>query len=130
MPLLGESPEVRGLWSAAAVWVKEAPGIGRTVAEWMTDGTPEIDPHTSDIARFYEYGRTKTHIHARAREGYNKTYGIVHPSEQWESNRNVRLSPFNAHERELGAVFFETAGWERPHWYESNRRSSRSTATG
>ncbi len=23
-------------------------------------------------------------------------------------------------ERELGAVFFETAGWERPHWYASN----------
>src|SRR5437867_7492415 len=38
MPILGESPEVRGLWSAAAVWVKEAPGIGRTIAEWMTDG--------------------------------------------------------------------------------------------
>ncbi len=25
-------------------------------------------------------------------------------------------------EKELGAVFFETAGWERPHWYESNRK--------
>ncbi len=23
--------------------------------------------------------------------------------------------------RNLGAVFFETAGWERPFWYESNR---------
>src|SRR5262249_6777690 len=49
-----------------------------------------------------------------------KTYGIVHPSEQWESNRNVRLSPFHERERELGAVFFEAAAWERPHWYESN----------
>src|SRR5262249_24391855 len=29
--------------------------------------------------------------------------------------------PFYAREKELGAVFFETAGWERPHWYESNR---------
>ena len=25
-PILGESPEVRGLWSAAAVWIKEGPG--------------------------------------------------------------------------------------------------------
>src|SRR5439155_18907090 len=72
MPLLGESPQVRGLWSVAAVWVKEAPGIGRTMAEWMTDGTPEIDPHASDIARFYGHARTKAHIHARASEGYNK----------------------------------------------------------
>jgi glycine cleavage system aminomethyltransferase T len=47
-------------------------------------------------------------------------YGIVHPAEQWESNRGVRLSPFHARESELGAVFYETVGWERPHWYESN----------
>ena len=120
MPILGESPQVRGLWSVAAVWVKEAPAIGRTIAEWMTVGTPEIDPHASDIARFYDHARTKTHIHARAAEGYNKTYGIVHPFEQWVSNREVRLSPFYAQEKQLGATFFETAGWERPNWFESN----------
>src|SRR5207344_874026 len=99
---------------------KEAPGIAKMVAEWMTEGKPEVDPHATDIARFYDHHRTKTHIAARSAEGYNKTYGIVHPAEQWASNRDVRLSPFNARERDLGAVFFEAAGWERPYWYESN----------
>ena len=94
--------------------------MGRMVAEWMTGGEPELDPNEVDIARFYPYGRTKSHIGGRSSEGYNKIYGIVHPREQWQSSRNVRLSPFYARERELGAVFFETAGWERPHWYESN----------
>jgi len=120
MPIVGETPEVRGLWSVAAIWVKEGPGFGRTVAEWMTDGCPEIDPHASDVARFYDHQRTKRHILARSAEGYNKTYGIVHPMEQWASNRDVRLSPFNGRERDLGAVFYETAGWERPFWYGSN----------
>jgi len=119
-PILGQTPEVRGLWSVAAVWIKEGPGIGRTVAEWMTTGEPEIDPHGSDVARFYDHQRTDHHIQARAAEGYNKTYGIVHPMEQWASNRDLRLSPMNGRERDLGAVFFETAGWERPYWYESN----------
>jgi glycine cleavage system aminomethyltransferase T len=72
------------------------------------------------VARFWDHQRTRAHVVARTSEGFNKTYGIVHPSEQWESNRNVRLSPFFERERGLGAVFFETAGWERPHWYESN----------
>ena len=121
-PILGETPEVKGLWSVAAVWIKEAPGIARTVAEWMTTGTPEIDPHASDVARFHAHQRTSTHVTSRSAEGFNKTYGIVHPMEQWESNRNVRLSPFFDRERELGAVFFETAGWERPHWYGANER--------
>jgi glycine cleavage system aminomethyltransferase T/glycine/D-amino acid oxidase-like deaminating enzyme len=119
-PCLGETPEVKGLWSCAAIWVKEGPGIARTVAEWMTDGRPEIDPHSSDVARFHDHQRTASHIAARTQEGYNKTYGIVHPSEQWASNRQVRVSPFFSRQQERGVVFFETAGWERPNWYESN----------
>ncbi|HET7419795.1 MAG TPA: FAD-dependent oxidoreductase [Candidatus Dormibacteraeota bacterium] len=120
MPVLGESPDVKGLWSAAAVWVKEGPGTGKAVAEWMVHGESEIDLHSSDIARFHEHQRTRAHVRARAAEGFNKTYGIVHPSEQWASNRNVRLAPFHVREKELGAFFFEAAGWERPFWYESN----------
>jgi glycine cleavage system aminomethyltransferase T/glycine/D-amino acid oxidase-like deaminating enzyme len=122
LPLLGETPEVKGLWSAAAVWVKEGPGVGKALAEWMTHGESEIDLQSSDIARFYECQKTPAHIRGRTAEGFNKTYGIVHPSEQWESNRRVRMSPFYAREQELRAVFFEAAAWERPHWYESNAR--------
>src|SRR4029077_14064992 len=71
-------------------------------------------------ARFHEHQKTRAHVRARSAEGFNKTYGIVHPSEQWASNRNVRLAPFHQRERELQAMFFEAAGWERPMWYESN----------
>ena len=120
MPLLGETPEVKGLWSAAAVWIKEGPGSGKTVAELMVHGESEIDVYESNVARAYPCQRTKAHIVARASEGFNKMYGIVHPAEQWESNRGVRLSPFYEHEKRLEAVFYETVGWERPHWYESN----------
>ena len=119
-PILGETPEVQGLWSAAAVWIKEGPGVGRAVAEWMTDGNPEIDIHQSDIARFYPHQRTKQHVAARTSEAFIKTYGIVHPAEQYESDRQARLAPMHASQKELGAQFFETAGWERPHWYASN----------
>ena len=120
LPLLGETPEVKGLWSAAAVWVKEGPGVGKSVAEWMVHGEPEIDLQSSDIARFYDGQRTPENVQGRAAGGFNKTYGIVHPAEQWASNRGVRLSPFHEREQELGAVFYEAAAWERPHWYESN----------
>jgi glycine cleavage system aminomethyltransferase T/glycine/D-amino acid oxidase-like deaminating enzyme len=120
-PLLGETPEVKGLWSAAAIWIKEAPGIARCMAEWIASGVSEIDPSGSDIARFYDHQKTAAHIRGRSAEGFNKTYGIVHPREQWESNRRVRVSPFYEREKALGAVFFETAGWERPNWYGSNQ---------
>lgn len=120
MPLLGETVEVKGLWSAAAVWIKEGPGTGRLIAEWMTHGYPHLDPHQSDIARLYDWARTEEHIRARCAEHFNKTYGIVHPREQWESERNLRLAPFHDRTQALGAVYFQAGGWERPQWYESN----------
>lgn len=120
MPVLGETPEVKGLWAASAVWVKEGPGVGRALAEWMVEGEPEIDLHASDVARFYTQQTTTKHIKDRTAEGFNKTYGIVHPAEQWASNREVRMSPYYEREKELGAVFYETVLWERPFWYESN----------
>ncbi len=120
MPILGETPEVRGLWSAAAVWVKEGPGVGTSVAEWMVEGESEIDLHSSDISRFYPHQQTRAHIKARTGEAFPKFYGIVHPAEQWSSDRDLRLSPMHERERALGAVFYEVAGWERPQWYEAN----------
>ncbi len=121
MPCLGEVPEVRNLWSAAAVWVKEGPGMAQVVAEWMTFGYPRvIDAHGADISRFYPEERPDEHIWARSAEHFNKTYGIVHPAEQWESRRNLRVGPYFSRQEELGAFFFQARTWERPQWFESN----------
>lgn len=122
MPVLGETVEVENLWSAAAVWIKEGPGIAQLVAEWMTHGYPHIcDPHGSDIARLYPHERTTHHIEARASEHFNKTYGIVHPREQWASERGMNRAPFHARTEALEAEYFDARGWERPHWYRSNQ---------
>src|SRR6266704_3083698 len=86
-PALGGTPEVSGLWSVAASWIKAGPGISRAIAEQMTGRVPEIDIHEADICRFHDHQRTVAHVTARARESYNKMYGIVHPAEQWESGR-------------------------------------------
>ncbi|MDO8363559.1 MAG: glycine cleavage T C-terminal barrel domain-containing protein, partial [Actinomycetota bacterium] len=106
-----------------AVWIKEGPGIAQLVAEWMTYGYPHMcDPHGSDISRFYPHEKTEWHINARCNEHFNKTYGIVHPREQWASQRGIRRSPFYLREEALGATFFDARGWERPQWYSSNEK--------
>ncbi len=119
-PLLGETPEVKGLWTAAASWIKEGPGCGRAVAELMSGKVPTVDVHEADIARFYPSSRTAGFARARAAESFNKMYGIVHPAEQYESLRALRTGPLYGRTKDLGAVFYETARWERPHWYASN----------
>jgi len=120
MPLLGETPEVKGLWSAAAVWVKEGPAVGRCIAEWMIHGEPSIDVAQSDISRFHAHQRTRQHTKRRSFEAFPKTYGIVHPAEQYLSDRPLRRSPMHEWHVEHDAEFFEVAGWERTQWFNSN----------
>jgi glycine cleavage system aminomethyltransferase T/glycine/D-amino acid oxidase-like deaminating enzyme len=120
-PVLGPTVEVENMWSAAAVWIKEGPGVGKLMAEWMTHGYPHVtDPHGADVTRFYPEARNVHHIEARCEEHFNKTYGIVHPREQWDSRRDVTVGPVKARTDALDAFYFQAGGWERPHWYESN----------
>ena len=88
----------------------------------MTNGYSEIDISHSDIARFYPHQTKREHVKARTNESFIKTYGIVHPAEQYGSDRDKRLSPMHEAEKALGAVFYEAVGWERPQWYASNEK--------
>jgi glycine cleavage system aminomethyltransferase T len=119
-PLLGPLQDVDGLWSCAAVWIKEGPAIGEMVAQWMTRGYPDVDLSEANVNRFYEYGTSREWVKARAHELYQEIYGIVHPSEQWQSGRPLRKSGFYDRQDDLDARWFEVAGWERPQWFESN----------
>jgi heterotetrameric sarcosine oxidase gamma subunit len=122
--VVGESPEVKDLWLAEAVWVKDGPGIGKLVADWIVDGEPEIDPQPIDIARFYPHQKETAYVNGRSTEIARKVYGIVHPREPYETGRDILKSPFHARELELGGAFRQAdnpGGWERAPWYESNR---------
>jgi glycine cleavage system aminomethyltransferase T/glycine/D-amino acid oxidase-like deaminating enzyme len=120
MSLVGETPEVKGLWACSAVWIKEAPSICRMLAEWMTDGKPEMDPASVNIARFYDTQKTKFHVENRVSELFPKFYGIVHPFEQWATDRDVRLGAAHARHVALGGEMVEISSWERPNWYNAN----------
>ena len=119
-PVLGESPQVRGFWSAQAVWITHAGGVGRAVAEWIVNGEPTADLRECDIRRFHPHALGRPYVRARAAQQYREVYDIIHPRQQVGSPRNVRLTPFFPRQQELDAVFFENAGWERPQWYEAN----------
>ena len=122
MPLLGEAPNVKGFWLAQAVWVAHAGGIGKTLAEWMVYGSPEIDPHEADLTRFHPHMSADSYVKTRSAQQYREVYDIVHPLQQMEDPRRIRLSPFYPRQQELGAQFFEVAGWERPQWYAANEK--------
>ena len=120
-PSIGESQKVRGLWYAVAIWVKDGPGMGKLIADWMTDGRTEIDHAKIDYARFYPHQMEEKFIEGRCGEAAQKVYNpAVHPREPYATGRNVRRSPFYEREKELGGYFMELGGWERAHGYAAN----------
>ena len=120
-PSIGESPDVRGLWYGVSVWVKDGPGTGKLIADWMTDGRTHIDHHAIDYARYYPIQKSERYIHDRCFESAFKIYNPpVHGREPYSKGRNLRCAPYYLREKELGAHFMEIAGWERAHGYASN----------
>ncbi|MEU8981593.1 FAD-dependent oxidoreductase [Streptomyces sp. NPDC048309] len=120
MPVLGESRKLRGFWLAEAVWVTHSAGVAKAVAEWMVDGRASIDLHECDLTRFEEAQRSPSYIRERGSQQFVEVYDVLHPLQPMERPRPLRVSPFYARQQELGAVFLEGGGWERPHWYETN----------
>jgi glycine cleavage system T protein len=120
MPIMGEAAHLKGFWTAIGVWVTHSGGVGRAMAEWMTDGAAQIDTREADINRFHSHATTKSYIMDRCYSQYDEVYDLIHPLQQMEKPRQLRLSPFYPRLQEQQGVFFEAAGWERPHWLEAN----------
>ena len=121
MPLLGEAPGLTGFWVAEAVWVTHSAGVGLAMAQWLVDGyCSSFDLHGCELNRFERHQLAPDYVRARGCQNFVEVYDIKHPLEPMAAPRPLRTSPFHPRQIELGAYFLESAGWERPHWYESN----------
>jgi glycine cleavage system aminomethyltransferase T/glycine/D-amino acid oxidase-like deaminating enzyme len=118
--IVGESVDVRGFWICEAVWVTHGGGMGRMAAEWIAGGEPSMDMAEADANRFYPFMTTPPYVQARGAQQYREVYDILHPLQQMAHPRDLKLTPFHARHRDLGAEFFSGAGWERPQWFEAN----------
>jgi dimethylglycine oxidase len=119
-PLLGESASLRGFWTAEAIWITHAAGAARAVAQLMTDGRADHDLRECDLNRFDPHVATDAYVRERGAQQYREIYDVIHPLQPMDRPRPLRRSPFFERQRELGAAFFESRGWEAPRWYEAN----------
>jgi glycine cleavage system T protein len=115
--------EVRGFWVAAgfcAHGLAGAGGMGQLVAEWIVEGQPGLDVWEMDSRRFGRHYASREYTLARTLEVYSTYYDVKYPGHEREAGRPLRLSPTYPRLEELGAVFGEKSGWERPNWYTPN----------
>jgi len=125
MPAVGETAQVDGLWTGLAIWWTHSGGYGRILAEWMENGVPRLPSGPVDtggihVRRFEPHAGEKDYFVDRGAKRYEQVYSIVEPRWQPDDHRGLRTSPFYHQQKELGAEFYQSGGWETPQWYESN----------
>ena len=118
---MGESPDVDGFFVAEAVWVTHSAGVARAMAELLIEGQSRTDLHGCELTRFEKVQTSDQYVSETSQQNFVEIYDVLHPLQPKESPRDLRVSPFNIRQKELGAFFLESAGWERPHWFEANR---------
>ncbi len=117
---LGESPEIDRCFIAAgfnSVGIQSAGGAGCVLADWIVDGHPPMDLWPVDIRRTFRFQADPAYLSERISESLGLLYAMHWPFFQYESARGIRRSPLHDRLDAAGAVFGETAGWERPNWY-------------
>ena len=119
-PMIGETT-IGGFWTAVGSWLTHAPGVAKCLAEWMTHGDTEWDMRQVNVRRFQDFQTTDKFISVVTKKNYREIYEVIHPRQPITEPRNVRLSPFDARHRALGADFTVFAGIELPNWYEANQ---------
>ena len=119
-PLLGPTPGVPGLWSAAGLSLNGfggAGGLGKAAAELIVAGESEVDVQPYRPWRFGGPYRDPEFAAAGAREVYKYYYRLRYPYDVSEAGRPRRLSPLQSRLEALGAVLGTKNGWERADYF-------------
>ena len=117
---LGEAPELKGFWVAAgynSIGIVSSGGAGMALAQWIDQGSPPFDLWDVDIRRAQPFQKNRFYLRERVSETLGLLYADHWPYRQPETARGVRRSPLHEQLRAKGAVFGETAGWERANWF-------------
>lgn len=121
LPLLGAHADLDGFFTAEAVWITHSAGVARAMSDLIVDGhSSRFDLHACDVNRFEVHQLAPAYIRATNARNFVEVYDILHPLQPKEHSRPMRTSPFYPRQQELGAVFLEANGWERPQWYAVN----------
>jgi len=121
------NPIVGPAWGLKNFWINEghsfgitaAGGAGWQLAEWIVDGEPTVDMLGVEPRRYGDYA-TKSYLKEKNEEAYRNVFIIHYPDEERGAARPLRTSPCYDRMKNLGAVFGQKFGWERPNFFATD----------
>jgi 4-methylaminobutanoate oxidase (formaldehyde-forming) len=119
-PIVGEAPELRNYFVAAglnSIGILTGGGMGRVLAHWIINGSPDVDVTGMNIDRLHPYQSTPQYRRERTVESLGMVYRCHYPTMSPETARGAKRSPFHERLAVAGAYFKDVSGWEGADWY-------------
>lgn len=119
-PIIGEAPELRNYFVAAglnSIGILTGGGVGRMMAHWIINGTPDVDVTGFNIDRLHVYQNTPEYRRHRTVESLGMVYRCHYPNMSYQTARGAKRSPLHERLVAQGAYFKDVSGWEGADWY-------------
>ena len=120
-PIIGPAWDLDNFWLSEghSFGITAAGGAGWQLAEWIVDGEPTVDMLGVEPRRFGDYA-TKQYLIEKNEEAYSHVFVIHYPDEERPAGRPLRTAPCYERMKDLGAVFGQKFGWERPNFFATD----------
>jgi glycine cleavage system aminomethyltransferase T len=119
-PVVGESPELENYFVAAglnSIGILTGPGLGRVLAHWIVNGSPDVDITAMNIDRLHAYQANPEYRRLRTVEQLGMVYQCHYPTRTAQTARGAKRSPFYDRLVARGAYFRDVSGWEGADYY-------------
>jgi 4-methylaminobutanoate oxidase (formaldehyde-forming) len=120
-PMLGESPELRGFFTACglnSLGILLGGGVGYVMADWIVSGHPPLDLSGFTVDRAQPFETTPKFRRERTVEQLGVLFGdAVVPGWSPRYGRNIRRSPVHDRLCRHGAHFGTSSGWEWAEYF-------------
>jgi len=129
-PLIGPHPLRRNYFCANGVMAgfNQGAGIGRTLAEWLIQGEPEIDVFCWDVARFGDFA-DKSYTEQTTRYFYENRSEKIFPYQEFETGRPIYKPAVYDCLKQANAVFGVSFGHEHPNWFAPHGMKAKDSLT-
>ena len=114
----GPAPRLKNFWMAcaASVGIAQGGGIGKYLAQWIVNGDSEINMLEFEPRRYMSWV-TKKYAVEKSIDQYTRMYVTPMPNESIEVGRPMKITPIFKKLKNMGAVYLDSYGWEKPIWF-------------
>ena len=116
--LAGPAPGLKNFWlfCAASIGIAQGGGAGKYMAQWMTYGDADINMLEFEPRRYLSWA-DKNYAITKSTDQYRRMYVTPVPNESIEVGRPIKKTPIYQKLKNLGAIYLDSFGWEKPTWF-------------